>query len=516
MPSTQKFDGPVLADLLDRVAALGPGAKVVRAEKKRDGGLVGFFSKEWFELTVSVPTKAEREAAARAAAQAAQVTPKASENVGAALARRPAPQPAAPAPTSVLEMAEAVSEAERHETFHDVLQRVADDTGLITGGPQIAEEFLAAAKARLAGLPPAEAPTIEPSVAPAPVPLTPSLLAGAVPATFPKVERPIVEVPSAEVEDARAFVAAATSGLDPARVAMLVFGDDLLDDVPAPSTAAVVGSALPFTAAIEDVARRAEVPEPQPVIARVRERAVPYVPATESHSFNSVLQRLADQSELALGNIEAARSASMTTRDLVPALEALGVPRDLLPAHALRDVPTLALPAAPSLPPALGAIIAVVGTRLAARRLARLFARDLGRDDDGIVLANPTGASDVRTPSDLEGAREAWRRPWVSGTVIAVGIPPGGRHTGWGRDLIDALDPDLVFGVVDADRKCDDVATWAHELGGLDALALERLDATVSPASLLSLGIPVARLDGRPATPDAWAEVLTRRLGVAA
>lgn len=504
MPSTQKFDGPVLADLLDRVAALGPGAKVLRAEKKRDGGLVGFFSKEWFELTVMVPTKAEREAmAARAAAQAA---PKASAAVGAALARR-----SAPAPTSVLEMAEAVSETERHETFHDVLQRVAEDTGLITGGPQIAEEFLAAAKARLAGLPPAGAPIPAALPAQVDVPVTPAAVL-----VSPAPEVPNPEVPNPGVMDARAFVAAATSGLDPTRVARLVFGDALDDEVPAPPTAAVVGSPLPFTAAIEDVARRTEVPEPQPVIAHVRERPMPYVPVTEGHSFNSVLQRLADQSELTLGNVEAARSASRSTRDLAPALEALGVPRDLLPAHALRDVPTLALPAAPSLPPALGAIIAVVGTRIAARRLARLFARDFGRDDDGVVLANPTGASDVRTPSDLEGAREAWRRPWVSGTVIAVGIPPGGRHTGWGRDLLDALDPDLVFGVVDADRKCDDVATWAHELGGLDALALERLDATVSPASLLSLGIPVARLDGRPATPDSWAEVLTRRLGVAA
>jgi hypothetical protein len=39
-------------------------------------------------------------------------------------------------------------------------------------------------------------------------------------------------------------------------------------------------------------------------------------------------------------------------------------------------------------------------------------------------------------------------------------------------------------------------------------LALRNLAQTVSPAAVLELGIPVARLENHPATPIAWADYL--------
>jgi hypothetical protein len=69
-----------------------------------------------------------------------------------------------------------------------------------------------------------------------------------------------------------------------------------------------------------------------------------------------------------------------------------------------------------------------------------------------------------------------------------------------------------VWGVVDATCKTEDVAMWAETIGGVDALALENVEVTVSPAAALGLGIPVARLNGQPATASRWAALVMARL----
>jgi hypothetical protein len=432
------------------------------------------------------------------------------------------------APASIVAMADEVSATERRATFGEMLERLSNETHLVepSAGAPSAEEFVAAAQARLAAMPapsssspsaaadPAAEIAVQNHAAVASVRrgVLPAVPAGAVPQ--PVVVTPVTSVPavapstlpvSPEVIDARAFVSSAAAGLDRDSALDLIFGDVAVTSEPD-------NSPSPFAAVVEDLARRADRPEPQPVIARVRERLPePPVLSTETASFDAVMRRLAQQSELSIDRLHRAPAAG----DLVPGLLSLGVPEHLLPADAL-TVPTLALPAAPSVPTALGAIIAVVGTRLAARRVAESLARDLGRREDDVMIASPTGATHVRPSDDLESVRAACRRPWLPSTVVAVGTPVGGRHVDWGRQVLDALEPDLVWGVVDADRKCEDIAAWAHDLGGLDALALERLDATVTPAAPLSLGIPVARLDGEPATPERWADLLTRRLAVAA
>ena len=70
----------------------------------------------------------------------------------------------------------------------------------------------------------------------------------------------------------------------------------------------------------------------------------------------------------------------------------------------------------------------------------------------------------------------------------------------------------MVWGAVDATRKADDLFDWAEQLGGFDALGVTDLGATVSPAAVLQCGIPVGRLEGRPATPLLWASLLGPRL----
>ena len=81
-----------------------------------------------------------------------------------------------------------------------------------------------------------------------------------------------------------------------------------------------------------------------------------------------------------------------------------------------------------------------------------------------------------------------------------------------GAHLIASLRPTAVWGLVDATCKAEDIAAWADALGGIDALALENLDATVSPAAALGAGIPVVRLDGRPASAARWTATIVDRM----
>jgi hypothetical protein len=77
---------------------------------------------------------------------------------------------------------------------------------------------------------------------------------------------------------------------------------------------------------------------------------------------------------------------------------------------------------------------------------------------------------------------------------------------------INHLEPTCTWAIVEAGWKCEDIQHWSDELGGIDVLALNSLDETVSPAAVLDLGIPVGRIEDRPGTPVSWAEVLTKRL----
>ncbi|HEU5448908.1 MAG TPA: hypothetical protein VFW57_07830 [Acidimicrobiia bacterium] len=175
------------------------------------------------------------------------------------------------------------------------------------------------------------------------------------------------------------------------------------------------------------------------------------------------------------------------------------------------------LPVAPPLPQGRGSVIVVAGPREAALLLARQITAELGLDPDGLVFASPGYRGRaipverrVTTVEEAAEARSSWRRR-ARPTVVAIDAPTGQREE-WARQVIDALEPTAVWGAVDATRKPEDLFEWAEQLGGFDALGVSNLDNTVSPAAVLRCGIPVGRLDGRPATPLQWASLLVARL----
>jgi hypothetical protein len=172
----------------------------------------------------------------------------------------------------------------------------------------------------------------------------------------------------------------------------------------------------------------------------------------------------------------------------------------------------------PEVPRRPGSLLVVVGSGVPARRLAASVAGEIGVDPAALPFASldagayalVTGPLLVRSAE--EGAERApgWRRSQVAVVVVDADVNGGDRT--WATHVIAALRPTAVWGVVDATAKTEDIEAWADALGGLDALALENVHATVSPASALALGLPVTRLDGQPATATRWAATVVDRI----
>jgi hypothetical protein len=200
-------------------------------------------------------------------------------------------------------------------------------------------------------------------------------------------------------------------------------------------------------------------------------------------------------------------------------LARLGLPPELEPAEGLDLRESLlerlaTLPRPSALPCTRGTVVAVIGPRGVAHHVARAVSVRVGADPASIatLTARRRRASDpeLTCVEEVLDNRRAWRRrPLPS---IAVIDAPLGRPTAWVAEVLGALEPTVVWGVVEASRKVEDILSWSNDLGGLDALCLTCLDETVSPASPLRTGLPIALLEGQPATADRWADLLLSRL----
>ena len=207
------------------------------------------------------------------------------------------------------------------------------------------------------------------------------------------------------------------------------------------------------------------------------------------------------------------------------ALMKMGLPAPLVPAIASPATAEAALraslsrlPVAPDMPKGVGSVLAVVGERSAALALARELSAEAGLDPDAVTIATRKRLP-ARTPENLiiSGSddalekRRSWRRR-ERPSVVVIDTDLCADKPAWAYHVLAALEPEATWGVVEATRKTEDVAAWVVGLGGVDALAVNDLDATTSPAAVLQLDVPVGRIDGRTATPSLWAALLTERL----
>jgi hypothetical protein len=162
-------------------------------------------------------------------------------------------------------------------------------------------------------------------------------------------------------------------------------------------------------------------------------------------------------------------------------------------------------------------VLVVAGPPEDAGRVADLLALRVGAPD--VVHAGdaePGAATGRRLTTPSTAARWRAELPAADGvTVVALGVRPGRAREDAAAELLAALAPDQAWGVVDARSKTRDCARWIAGVGArrpLDALAVGGLFDTSEPGTVLGLGVPVAWIDGVPASRVAWAAALGEHL----
>jgi hypothetical protein len=174
---------------------------------------------------------------------------------------------------------------------------------------------------------------------------------------------------------------------------------------------------------------------------------------------------------------------------------------------ALDSLPT------PAADPATG-VIAVVGDLIHARQLAAHLAadaavasRDMPRD-----LAAWLWISNL---DDVNARKARWaqrERPMV----VAVEGTPASEPRRFANALLAGLGASRLRVIVEASWSIEAVAHWLTDLQSFGLplqLEVVGVDMAAEPAAMLQLGLPIATLDGRAATPEWWASVLVERLG---
>jgi hypothetical protein len=476
LASQLRFEGPELEELLDRVRKeVGVDANIIAANRIRKGGIGGFFAREGFEVVVDIT----------------------GEQPGARLRSR---NGARTAPASVLDLADEVSVSEAAQTidvdggpdtgFADVVD--VDEPVIVSTQREDFGSLLAKLTRELDEQE-QEIATRTDVATPMPglphdddVPVDPRM-------HYRRVTAEPTAGPTAPVS---AAVSAAISTPMPAPVLPAPDKSSRAPRIIRP--AARAGVAEPRNARSSDASVPANAPVPSPAPAPV---PAPAPPARQRAS--SVVAPAIDRT-----NMPDAR------------LLALGLPAEYAPSMALAGtdetrtalVQKLAqLPAPPMLPRASGVVIAVVGIGTAPIALARRIADDMEIENEHITLATPESVSELSHPDEADAFRRSCRRR-AEPTIVACSIGSGRAQLGWARRMLDRLEPTVTWAVVEASCKAEDIAHRLTLLGGADVLALTGVADTVSPAAVLSLGIPVGRIGSTYATPASWADLLMERL----
>jgi hypothetical protein len=532
VPTRLLFEGPDIQTVLTRVyRELGDDVDIVKADKVMVGGIAGFFAKVRYEVVVQVSgqvraPRGAREvgaqsalapAAVAASAAVAQPVPVA-QPVSQPVVSQPAVAPAAvaapaPAPVAAQQAAPATQAAAPAVRVLKASAPAASPTSITV--PATTLEELAALADR--------ADTAELMAASVPVSVGADAAGGPPPAPIDDPVRRGPDLPAApEPDEFAAVFSQFTDGVidfdtlppapiePPASFHPMYGAPRIVEPGDARRSAAGARFAAETQPAAEipAVFRRPAPPEPmvQPV-PPVRPAPVQAAPVPEPSA--------------APGVVPAPVADGPSTH-----LRALGLPEHLAVAvgsanpHADLVEAFKTLPVAPSLPRRPGDVIVVVGDVASALPAARALAKKMRIDPAKILLAADTaagtgvhGARRITGPADAERRARRMHRADVAHIVVVDAPLDGGEGAEWAEEIADAVGATQVWAVVDATRKVGDIADQLARLGGVDALVVDRADVTRDPAGILELGLPVAVLDGRSATPRAWADLIAGRLG---
>lgn len=519
------YEGPALEPLIERIhKELGPDAKIISADRVRQGGVAGFFARQVFRLTVEIkqPVREGVRRPAKAGAATTNGTTATSGTVAGGNGK-PARQPAmagvgAGAVSSSGSNGKSVAGAKRPSNGTPPRQTAvvpettpADDEVI---GQALSAAVLRALQADDAGPIAALADSTTDIIE----------LVSPLPSTETEPFARVLEQVAQAMETASPITGTAPSA--PATVATT----PAVAVPPVPevtATAAVVEPVATTFASTEELLAQMAAP---PETAGASVDAPPPVPS----AVIPVVATTAATAPVATPVPETtATPAPSGPRSLEPStvreLQRSGLPGSLMESvgakvaagtelrMALIEV-LRTLPEAPPLPWRTGSLIAVVGDGAQAEALCCQLAQELGIDVGDVAFATPdaqarkhcSASTIARTAGEAAERSPGWRRSGVA--LVAVDAPVTGRSRSWANNVLMAMRPTAVWGLVDGQCKTEDIKAWSDDLGGMDAVAVSGVQHTVSPAAVLNAGIPVAFVDGARSSAERWASVIAERL----
>ncbi|WP_149203342.1 hypothetical protein [Actinotalea subterranea] len=456
MPTRLLLDGEDLPSLMLRVRSeMGPGARIVKAERIRTGGFAGFFAKEHYELTVEVPEP---------------VRPG---------RRRLAPRGTAPGDAAGIDALLAAADAAEQEDADLIAGRVAGGGAPEGAGAPAAAEPTGASGG--AGTPEGPDEPEAPEEPPAPVMSTSG-------ETFAQILESVRQMVGPVPQRATLPAQAADDAAAPDADAPDDEADEADDDAP-DADEAQAGEPQPDEGAAGAV-------EPAP--------AAPPAPAPTP-------ARAAEPDDRGSGStISTFLELGLPTR----VLQGFGDPGAPVPLSQL----VRRFDRAPALRVAPGQVLAVAGDPATVLRTATQMAGRVGVAPEDIVLAGamePVAGHGRRLQTVPALARYRARVSADVPAVVALGVGPERDDWDEAAMLLEALHPDQAWAVVDARRKAADLRRWLRGVGSrraFDAVAATATFDAQAPGTVLNLGTPVGWVDGLPASPVVWAAVLSERL----
>jgi hypothetical protein len=464
VPTRVLLEGPAIEPLLAQVRdEYGSRVRIISADKVRSGGVGGFFAKQHYELSVEVPDPTEDRID-----MAHRMTP--AENGQPTLER-------------LLERAESqdrIDEPTARPTTRPIRPAAESGFGADESRSAAIGDTGAAFAELMAGLDVGAHAAVRPSPRPPAAPSAPAIPAAS---AAPREETPTVR-PFRPATATSAPINAAAKPLPPLpslaeRIGGLsasTIEDDIVEEEPAGSAPSAVSgyesnratpvspmSAVPSPAPVE----------PDPVVRNLMSVGMPETMAkriTGGDTYAGVLSVLA------------------------------------------------ARPAAPGIPDGPGEILVLAGDVNLGVPIAKQMLEQIGVSENHLLLAAPstagTGLHSSRLISNREAAEARVEKLHNadSAWIVVLDAPVGGTDPLWVNEMCDAIGATAVWAVVDATRKTADTARHLRTLGEVEALVVHGVDLTADPASVLGLDLPIYSLDGKPATPHAWAAMLCARI----
>ncbi len=513
MPQQLLLEGQDLEALILRARKeYGPAARVVRAEKVRAGGFLGFFTREHFELTVEI---SDADIVTAAATRAPVEVVPSRTATDAALAAE-------------IEDAQAAREAMLAGSLGDYLGDYAIDTATRhmaapmwytdeagfkggvsprTSGDSVEFDRLVlrlTEQAEAVEAPPtATAPAPAMGTAPAPASAhAPSTSRAFVPATFPIAQRQTSATPVPDAER---------------RVGAAAFREDAGDHESRASVpSGRVMTALPNGAG-DGLGGLAT--EPRGDNAPGHPSSSPRGPDFSPRLDGVVLHRWGVFTDVA---------SAVATHCTVPALLALGVPMRCVEDYADlgSPVPLLDVVARFATPPVrrpeAGDLVVVAGPAEHALAVAQQLAGWVGLPPTAVALAGEIDAirGHGRRIRDEHQAGAMRARAEKAGRlgeplIVALAVAPGRRGAATSAPLLAAFDADTVWAVIDATKRPSTYEPSVRLLAGearIDGLAAVNVADAQAPCAMLDASLPVAWIDGLPAAGVVWAALLADRI----